>query len=132
MSEKMLVAAYGTLRVGHGNNRLFKSVGASHIGSGKTEGFHSMYASGIPFVHENGGTSQIAVDVFELDADRIGPVDGLEGHPDWYQRRETDIIMDDGSIKRCWLYFYDVKTPTNLTLIESGDYNDYRRQTINS
>lgn len=130
MEKTMLVAAYGTLRPNYGNSRLFQAAEAVHVGTGLTQEKHSMYASGIPFVVENGGTSQIEVDVFEIESSKIGPIDRLEGHPGWYERRLTKVVMGDGSIVDAWLYFNDEAANGRYTLVESGNYNVYTGKAV--
>ena len=120
------IAVYGTLREGFGNNRLMQ--GSKLIGTGLTVHSHSMYASGIPYVVENGGQSRIKVEVYEVSDRDLPSIDSLEGHPRWYQRRETPVELENGEVVDAWLYFMDIpeERRKELNLIESGDYADYR------
>jgi gamma-glutamylcyclotransferase (GGCT)/AIG2-like uncharacterized protein YtfP len=113
-----LVAVYGTLKAGRSNN---STLGESHyIGAGHTVYKYPMQASGIPFVYDIAGEGHnITVEVYNVTSDEVkDSCDWLEGHPNNYERKLTDIQMADGSVKTCWLYFmnpyfYD-ETMTNI------------------
>src|SRR5690606_10963772 len=122
----MKIAVYGTLRRGYSNNGL--TSGSELIGKGITVDSHSMYASGIPYVMEKGGDSRITVEVYEVPENQVPRIDSLEGHPDWYQRRETPVELENGEVIDAWLYFMDVSESRRkeINLIASGNYEDYR------
>ena len=124
----MKIAVYGTLRAAYGNHRLIAG-NSELIGYGLTVGKHGMYASGIPFVVENDDKSRITVEVYEVPEKHVPSVDGLEGHPDWYQRRITPVELENGEIVEAWLYFMDLSEEQKgrNQLIQSGDYADYRK-----
>jgi len=128
LNNKILIAAYGTLRLNYGNSRLVNIPGETKwLGTGKTVEKYQMRASGIPYVNKTPNT-QIVVDIWEIDKDRHLPlVDRLEGHPEWYCREEIDIELN-GNIIKAWLYFME---NSGSTIIESGDYNDYREPLTN-
>lgn len=115
------IAVYGTLRAGHGNHHYVEN--STLIGIGWTDDKHTMYASGIPYVHENGGTSQIRCEVYEVSDEDMPDVDSLEGHPGWYNRRPTAVTLDNGDKVEAEMYFMEVNRP--IFIVESGDYFDY-------
>jgi len=134
----MLMAVYGTLRKGFGNYENYikpaiNSGKAKFIGKGKTEKKYTMHCAGIPFVIENEQTVNIVVEVYEInDYKVIDDIDKLEGHPDWYERREVPIILDNGKKIKAWMYFYtsyesmsERMRKLDSYLLESGDYEDY-------
>jgi gamma-glutamylaminecyclotransferase len=127
-NNKILIAAYGTLRKGYGNSRLVDIPSQTKwLGTGKTVKKYQMRASGIPYVNKTPDT-QIVVDIWEIDKDRHLPsVDRLEGHPEWYCREEVDIELN-GNIIKAWLYFME---DSGSTIVKSGNYNDYRSITNN-
>jgi gamma-glutamylcyclotransferase (GGCT)/AIG2-like uncharacterized protein YtfP len=127
-NNKILIAAYGTLRKGYGNSRLVDIPSQTKwLGTGKTVEKYQMRASGIPYVNKTPDT-QIVVDIWEIDKDRHLPsVDRLEGHPEWYCREEVDIELN-GNIIKAWLYFME---DSGSTIVKSGNYNDYRSITNN-
>jgi gamma-glutamylcyclotransferase (GGCT)/AIG2-like uncharacterized protein YtfP len=122
-NNKILIAAYGTLRLHYSNSRLVNIPGETKwLGTGKTVEKYQMRASGIPYVNKTPDT-QIVVDIWEIDVDKHLPsVDRLEGHPNWYCREEIEVELD-GKIIKAWLYFME---NAGSTIVESGDYNDYR------
>lgn len=125
----MKIAVYGTLRAAYGNHRLIQGR-STFIGKGLTVDRHGLYASGIPFVVQNDNKSRIVVEVYEVPEKHMSSVDGLEGHPDWYQRRITPVELEDGEVVEAWLYFMDLteEHKRRNTFIESGDYADYRKE----
>lgn len=118
-NNNILVAAYGTLREGYGNNRLIPE--GSHIGKGKTLERYTMTSSGIPFVSKT-PTTQIVVDVYSIDEDTLKRLDRLEGHPDWYEREIIPIVMDDSTVLNAWLYFNN--DYEHLPVVITGDYSN--------
>ena len=95
---------YGTLMRGHGNHHYLS--GQEFIGEAETVEEYSLYISGIPFVYPDKKTSKIKGEVFKVVGEEaIRAMDGLEGHPGAYQRRETQAIVN-GKEMTVWLYFY--------------------------
>lgn len=127
MEEKqktVLLFVYGTLMSGFGNNRLLE--GQNLIGEGETKEKYTMYASGIPFVNENKETSKIKGELYEVNIGRMPALDGLEGHPDWYQRKLIPVNVNNKEYK-AWLYF---NNENGGNLLEDGDYRRYRNEGI--
>lgn len=120
--HKMFV--YGTLRSGYGNHSVMPS-NSKFIGNGKTVEMFRLTASGIPFVSKSEALHRVTGEVYEVtESAMTGPLDRLEGHPGFYTRELTPIELEDGTTEDAWLYFCESK---GNTLIESGDYADYRR-----
>jgi len=120
--QNVLLFVYGTLMSGFGNNVLLRD--QKLIGSGETVNDYTMYASGIPFVSDEKETSKIKGELWEVHPSRMPSLDGLEGHPDWYQRKLVPITVD-GEEFQAWLYF---NTDNRGNLIEDGDYRKYREE----
>lgn len=119
------VAVYGTLRSGYGNHALIEN--SSLVGVGKTKEQFTLTASGIPFVTKglNEGLSNVTVEVYSVETESdLRNLDGLEGHPNWYRRELTTIVLEDDSEVEAWLYFNE----PGGSIIASGDYADYRRK----
>lgn len=117
-TDNILVAAYGTLREGWGNNATYLR-DSIHLGTGKTANKYTMRSSGIPFVSKE-PLSNIVVDVYKVDNKTLNRLDSLEGHPSWYNREKTDIILDDDVVS-CWLYFNEGYK--DAPIVKSGDFN---------
>lgn len=121
-----IIAAYGTLRPGYGNNRLLQ--GCKHLGIGKTTNKFAMYGSNIPFVRKSEQKDNITVDVFEVPDARVGSIDMLEGHPGWYKREKTEVQLENGNKVEAWLYFNE----GGREYIQGGDYTTYRTPDLQS
>lgn len=115
------IAVYGTLRKPYGNHGFIRN--CEFVGKGRTVEMYQLSASGIPFVHPDKPLSHIVVEVYKVPEDRLPAVDALEGHPDWYERRPIQVILDDKTEVTAELYF---NTQEGSVIIESGDYEDYR------
>lgn len=113
-----LIAVYGTLKAGYHNNSVLGN--SSFIGAGKTVNKYAMQAEGIPYVYEHEHRDQISVEVYEIDSDNTKiSLDNLESHPDFYQRKLTDIELTDGSVRTCWLYFAQRTPSKNMDYIQT-------------
>lgn len=103
--EDNLVAVYGTLKKGYSNyNRLLTS--SKHIGSGVTKDKYPLVITGLPYlIEERGVGHNVEVDVFKVSDAVLNNLDVLEGHPNWYRRKQIPIKMKDGRVLTCWIYF---------------------------
>lgn len=74
----MLVACYGTLKRGYGNNRILS--GSTFVCEGTVRGF-LLYDSGFP-VAAHSDTDSIKVEVWDISDNKetLSRLDGLEGH----------------------------------------------------
>ena len=121
------MAVYGTLRKGYGNHVVMGN--STFINKGKTKNKYSMYARGIPYVSHNPQLDNIVVEVYQVnDQNRLNSIDRLEGHPNFYTREKTTIILDNNEEIDAWLYFHDISEDrqNNLELVNNGDYKNYR------
>ncbi len=115
------VAAYGTLKEGHGNNVLMRLPGNKYIGRGITKEKYSMYSSGIPFVIKKPKVV-IVVDVYQVAIQNLPRLDSLEGHPHWY-RRELVTTIVNGKEYESWLYFMTEENRVkSYNYIADGNY----------
>ena len=121
--DKIIIAAYGTLRKGFGNSIYVDKKDNKWLGTGVTVEKYQMKSMGIPFVNKTPDT-QITVDLWEIDEERDLPgIDRLEGynpnnHNDsWYKRELVDVKLNN-TVYKAWLYFND----SDGTVIKSGNY----------
>lgn len=130
MSENkpVFVATYGSLRVGMQNYGVNEAAGAKHIGTGLTcknidlFRYRGAYFPSVSLAHDD-NKKPVVVDVFETDMRGLtGPYDRLEGYPDFYNRTEVDVCMEDGSMVTAWIYHIDEKQEE---LVASGDWVKY-------
>lgn len=125
--KTILLFAYGTLMTPYGNNAYLRN--EEFIGNGKTLGKYTMYVSGVPFINEHEKTSQISGELWKVNTKILPYIDSLEGHPYWYERKETIVIVN-GQEYLAWLYF---NNDSSGTKIEDGNFKNYtykKRQNV--
>ena len=136
MSDKVLVATYGSLRRNMQNFRVNERAGGKFFGHGKTVEnfdlfrFGGAYFPSVSLKHSDSG-KPVVVDVFETDmAGLTGPYDMLEGYdpvnPEdgFYNRTQIEIELDSGEVVKAWIYHICEEQNER---VESGDwclYND--------
>jgi len=125
-----IVAVYGTLRKGMGNYyRYLKN--AKHLGTGKTKDKYPMQSKGIPYVYDQKGQGyNVVVDVFKVGDMDLKPLDQLEGHPNWYERKQIPIRLKNGKVITAWLYFMQGQMPTGVMPV--ADYVKHKQTTYKS
>lgn len=108
---------YGSMKKGFQNHRRLQN--AEYIGDFKTLRQYTMYADTskmFPYVIENEKRFQIYGElykiVFKKDFDEI---DFMEGVPDFYRRKQINVIEVDGNRKfSAWIYFRSETNPRRL------------------
>ena len=121
-----LVAVYGTLKKGYNNYHSYLT-SSKFVGSGKTLNKYPLLIQGLPYMVDKVGVGHnVEVDVFKVSDSVLENLDRLEGHPQWYKRKEIFIKMKSGKTLKCWLYFNpkDIK-PTD-TLHSTYVQNTFR------
>jgi gamma-glutamylcyclotransferase (GGCT)/AIG2-like uncharacterized protein YtfP len=102
--EDHLIAVYGTLKKGYSNYNRFLTA-SKFIGSGETKEKYPLVIKGLPYlIDEKGKGYNVDVDVFKVNNDVLTKLDALEGHPIWYKRKQTQVMLDGKSVT-CWIYF---------------------------
>lgn len=128
--NKELLFVYGTLKRGHGNNRLL--FGQKYMGKAITERPYIMASRGIPYVYEWNRAEQndeiirgkpIHGEIYQVDPDALAGIDRLEGHPRWYRRKVIPIELHAEVTTRihAWIYFMSdyITTPKCILKIRS-------------
>lgn len=118
--NKNLLAVYGTLKRGHGNNRLLRN--AKFLGETKTKPEFTMFScGGFPTLNKNGNT-EITVEIFEVDDDTLQSVYSLEGyhgkrdHPsNWYDT--VDVETNWGTAE---MFYWKENQTNKLQVVETG------------
>ncbi|KAK6181158.1 hypothetical protein SNE40_009081 [Patella caerulea] len=128
---RFLIFVYGTLKRGQPNEAQFANSNGLALfkGSGKTkEKYPLVIASqyNIPFLLFKPGTGQnIEGEVMEVDSKMLSHCDEFEGHPDLYERLETEITLVTNEKNEalpqpqnltCWCYFLKKYQPKLLEL----------------
>lgn len=102
--ERTYVAVYGTLKKGYSNYHHYLS-DSKYIGRGNTKHKYPLVVQGLPYlIDECGKGHKVEVDVFKVSDSVLKDLDKLEGHPNWYRRRQIAIDIK-GKSYRCWVYF---------------------------
>jgi len=127
--ERLFV--YGTLRQDVPNSKFPRLVGdrATRVGAGRTRGrlFNLGRYPGFLEANAAGTDRWVRGEVYELSEDTLARLDDYEGcgkddpEPHPYVRREKEIVLDDGSAVRAWVYVY-LRPVRPETEILSGDY----------
>jgi gamma-glutamylaminecyclotransferase len=130
MSKRVNIAVYGTLRQGMGNHRLIQRYPEiNYVGTGRTVNKYALRHNkhGIPYVQDKvehikpEQLSNVKVEVYSTPEGRpLMALDSLEGHPEWYCRKETPILLENGEEIVAELYFND--DGNGLPINPTGDY----------
>lgn len=115
----MLIFVYGTLRSGFHNNWMLRR--ATKVSTAKTVQKMSMAMIGtIPAVTDH-PTTHIVGEVWEVDAETLAPIDGLELDCG-YVTRTVDVILDRNCEQvSCQIYMMAVHNP-RCRISKCGDY----------
>lgn len=102
--EDNLVAVYGTLKKGYSNYNHYLT-SSKHVGKGTTKDRYPLVIKGLPYLIENKGYGfNVEVDVFKVSSSVLANLDRLEGHPNWYRRKQIPIKVGKKELT-CWIYF---------------------------
>jgi len=102
--QSNVVAVYGTLKKGFGNYYSYLR-NAKHLGRGLTKDKYPLIVQGLPYLIEKKGKgTNVKVDVFKVDNTTMRKLDALEGHPNWYVRKQIPIRLN-GKVVTAWIYF---------------------------
>lgn len=125
LEQTPYVFVYGTLRKGYWNHRLLEHIDT--FDAALTVEEYKMYASGIPYVIDERDT-RIVGELYKVDEETLMYLDGLEGHPNAYERKVIEVETLGGDIVNAWLYFYPKlgKYRTYLEHIKSGNFTDHK------
>ncbi|KAH3703204.1 hypothetical protein DPMN_078235 [Dreissena polymorpha] len=104
---------------------------ATFVGKGKTVSVHPLVIgkSNLPMLidHKSYG-KQVNGEVYEVDADDLRDLDRFEGHPDFNNRREIDILVSYGDknvVEKCATYFITNYAPEMLQQRCYENYDSY-------
>lgn len=100
-----LVAVYGTLKKGESNYYSYLT-DSKRVGKGKTKDKYPLIIKGLPYLIDDIGVGHnVEVDIFKVTDETLARLDVLEGHPNWYQRKQVPIKTEKGKELMCWVYF---------------------------
>ena len=100
--KKYNVFVYGTLKKGHGNNHFLEY--SQYIGQGSINA--DMYSYGCIPVCVPSPCNKVKGEVYRVTKQVLKRIDGLEGHPVFYQRQEVNIVLSAGNeVIKGYCYF---------------------------
>lgn len=116
------VAVYGTLKKGHGNHRLLTN--SYCLGEGFTSEPYPLVIDGLPYVIDRAGKGKrVCVEIYRVDSATLARLDSLEGHPEWYQRKQIQVQLYKGGTVSAWVYMIpDSKSQTHMN--DTGIYHE--------
>ena len=135
-SAKVLVAVYGSLRLGMSNESVNAQAKAEYLYTAQTKDNYDLFEYGgsyfpsVSLEHNESGTP-VTVDVFlTTKAGLEGPYDSLEGYdPDpevtFYNRTEIPIMLPTGDIVMAWIYHIDEISGRR---VEHGDWVRHKKE----
>ena len=117
--NKRLIAVYGTLKRGFGNNRLLSD--SEFVGMAESLPVFSMISfGGFPGLLD--GDERVEVEIWKVPEKDIPNLDALEGHPSFYKREFSTFIDDLGKEVDAEIYtnrhnasYYSMPRFTNKT-----------------
>ena len=127
--KNILVAVYGSLLSGLGNHAVMSELAHGElVGSGWVNNFKLWPYAGkaYPCITESiDGDVGVRVEVYAVDEEGVVPLDRLEGYPSFYDRKQVDVLLEDGTLaKGVWVYYHH-EEPTGMEPIASGDWKEY-------
>lgn len=128
----VFISTYGSLRRGMHNWPVNGMGNGKLVGLGKTDNNYNLYDLGsfpsVSLAHDSHGT-QVVVEVYEAPADHTGMTgayDRLEGYPNFYNRTEIPVTLDNGDTLTAWIYHIDEE---GHRPVEGGDWCLHRSAT---
>lgn len=111
---------YGSMKKGFQNHERLQN--AEYIGNFKTSGQYTMYADTskmFPYVIEDEKRFQIYGELYKIVSKKdFEEIDIMEGVPDFYRRKQINVIEVNGNRKfSAWIYFRSVTNPRRLVRI---------------
>ncbi len=123
--KKTLIAVYGSLRKGMGNDYLLST--SKYLGEFQTKPEFSLYSLGYyPGLKTNGNTS-VTMEVYAVDDTVAEKVDRLEGYTPGGNNTFYDKIPIETPYGEASVYIYVNDIPQER-LVESGDWKAFKQR----
>ncbi len=102
-TDRELVAVYGTLKQGYGNNYLLDD--SALVADVTTVDPYRLCISSLPFLISGPSLTgvNVGMELYSVDRETLASLDLLEGHPNWYTR-ETIEVTDGTSTWYAYVY----------------------------
>ncbi|XP_033733181.1 gamma-glutamylaminecyclotransferase-like [Pecten maximus] len=140
--SKSKIFVYGTLKRGQPNNKLMEEIfdgEVTYMGKGLTGKAYPLVIAAaswnLPCMLSVEGTGKkVHGELFEVDEEMLSFLDGFEGHPDFYRRKQIIIQLtedhngrklDPPNIHTCWCYFFLTYDRSYLTMPFLDNYDSW-------
>jgi len=119
MTNKTLVAVYGSLRKGLYNHGVIEDEQTAFVGETELRGFEMRDYGSFPYVHH--GNGKIKVEIYLVTEEKLKEdLDMLEGYPSFYNREQ--VYTKYG---KAWIYFIDKENHDIYNKVKDGDWKEY-------
>lgn len=122
--KKILIAVYGSLRKGMGNDHLLST--SNYLGDFQTKPEFSLYNLGYYPGLKTGGNTSVTMEVYEVDEKTAERVDRLEGYTPGGNNTFYDKIPIETPYGEASVYVYVNNIPQER-LVESGDWKAFKQ-----
>jgi gamma-glutamylcyclotransferase (GGCT)/AIG2-like uncharacterized protein YtfP len=112
--KKVYLFAYGSMKAGFKNH--WRVENDSFIGNAKTVERYNMYPAvsyNYPYAVEHENKWQLDGELYELTSTDIEYIDTFEGAPDYYYRKEIEVVCNN-KIYETNIYFRNSTNPTGM------------------
>lgn len=117
----ILVFTYGSLKRGFQNHSFLEGSRFVAEATSADRSYYMWSGGYFPFAAECASGAAVRGEVFEVDEATLARLDRLEGHPQFYCRRERKFDCDDGVERTAWVYLIpDDQVPPSTFLAEDG------------
>jgi gamma-glutamylcyclotransferase (GGCT)/AIG2-like uncharacterized protein YtfP len=114
------VFVYGSLKVGKGNHRLLNMPPIYDEAFTIREQFKMISLGGFPGVIA--GSSKIHGEFYIVNAETLGKLHALEGHPSFYQAIVTLVQTGKNQVNYCLMYILSKSGYNNHPIVETGKW----------
>ncbi len=97
--KRHFVFVYGTLKKGERNHHLLQGCKGTKA---LAPGMRVHCGPGYPYAIRGEGTA--IGELYEVDEQTLKRLDELEGHPEYYRRELTEVVLEDGKELTAWIY----------------------------
>jgi len=127
--NKTLIAVYGSLRMAHGNHRLFKRYPTEdweYKGTETIQGFNLFSLGGFPGIEK--GDNKLVIELYEVSDNVLASVRALEGYsPKSNENWFYNEIGVETSLGQARIYEY-VSGAEGRKIIKDGDWTKYVKE----
>lgn len=128
MSNKTIVAVYGTLMSSQHNHHLLGD--SPCLGKAQADFYGTMLTNGgFPYLTVEDPDTKAKVELYAVNDDVLEDLDGLEGHPSWYERKQRHFTAEHGEHVKAWIYLMpdpDGKLLAQASIVPDGDWLKFK------